>query len=379
MKKTILILALSLSVSSFAADKKKEKLPALMHQFYGSLLQMKPYMASVDDFKNEKNKEHVLQILTNLENKMETTEVSDLKAPGFDATFNLMARNLRDTKYLYERQIYEMAWNRFRATSQFCITCHDRLPKSTGKFQWPQLQGLETLSSESILKEADFFYIAHQYEPALKAYDHVIRNFKFDPKVDQSAILDHAYQRKIAFFARITRNPKEAIQSLKLDLKNQQLPLDTKKNIESWIYYFQAWAKEGQADPSKFSDTRLIEYSRNAIEKLSSGRRIAVSDPYVVDLLRVSGLLYERAFRKPKSAETPELLYLLGKAERDLAPIRVYSLPDVYFKECVYLAPKNAVAKQCLAEYELSMKQKHRTGASDYIDAGIEEMRKLVK
>jgi hypothetical protein len=163
-----------------------------------------------------------------------------------------------------------------------------------------------------------------------------------------NASLDIAYQRKIAFFARIQRDPKAAIASLKVDLKNKKLPLATKQNIQTWIHYFDLWMKEDQGDPAKLGDAGLVDYAKSVVESNTGGRRITVSDPYVVNLLRVSGLLYERVFQNPKSAQTAEMLYLLAKTERDLAPIRSYSLADVMLKECILMAPKTAIAKKVL-------------------------------
>jgi hypothetical protein len=263
MKKIIIFPLLLISILVFASGKKKENLPALMHLFYGTLLEMKPYMISLEDFKDPQNKAKVQTLLKGLEKKIDSTQVHDLKAPGFNVTYDLLAKHLRDTSYLYEKEIYDTAWNNLRATTQFCIACHDRLPKGVGKLSWPSDLKVNTLDSATLLREADFLYIGHQFEQALEIYDKIIRSYKAKTKPSEGpAGLDEAYQRKISYFARIQRNPEFAITSLKEDLKNQDLPLDTKKNIESWIYYFDLWKKEGKMDPSRLSDAGLVEYAR---------------------------------------------------------------------------------------------------------------------
>jgi hypothetical protein len=349
----------------------------MMHSFYSTLLELKPAIASLDEFKDPKNQPRIKELLKGMAAKIDQTTVKDLKAPGFNATYGLLAKHLRDTSYLYEKEIYDTAWNNFRATTQFCIACHDRLPKGTGTMNWPLDPSLQSKDTATRLREADFFYIGHQFDQALEVYDNVIRTFHSYPKAPERLDdLRIAYQRKIAFYSRIKRDPKAAIQSLKQDAKNEGLPLETKKDIETWIQYFDAWKKEGAQDPTKFSDSSLVDYARTIVEKSTGGRRITVSDPFVVNLLRVSGLLYERVFKKPKSSSTPEMLYLLAKCEQDLAPVRPYSLADIYYKECILQAPHTSVSKKCFSEYEVSVKQRFRTGASDYINQGIEALRK---
>lgn len=372
---------MGLTKAAWGAEKKKnESLPVLMHSFYATLIELKPFMVSLDDFKNPANKAKVQSLLTGLETKIDSTQVKDLKAPGFNVTYDLLARHLRDTSYLYEKEIYETAWNNVRATTQFCIACHDRLPKGTGKLSWPVDPQLKALPVAAQLREADFYYIGHQFEPALELYDSVIRSFQSDPKKPEALKdLELAYQRKIAYFARIQRRPQAAVDSLKLDLKNKGLPLDTQKNIEDWIRYFELWAQEGKSDPSLLKDGALVDYARQIVEKNVAGRRVSVSDPSVVNLLRVSGLLYERVFKQPKSSSSQEMMYLLARCEQDLAPIRSYSLADIFFRDCVLQDPKTSVAKKCFSDYEVSIKQRYRTGASDYINEGLESLRRLLK
>lgn len=380
MNKWILISILFLSLSVMAGEKKNQDLHMVMYSFYGSLSEMKPFMVSFDEYSNPKNKPKIMGLLKELQTKVETTQVRGFGTPAFRSTYELMGRHIKDTVYLYEKEIFDSSWIKFRSTTQFCLSCHDRLPKNTNQVKWSSDFKKEIKDPELLLKEADFLSIGHMYELAMEMYDQIIRNFKYDSNShEKTTVLDSAYQRKIAFFARIQRNPNQAIESLKLDLQNPNLPLETKRNIETWIHYFEVWKKEGKADPSKLNDESLIAYATDIIEQNTGGRRITVSDPYVVNLLRVSGLLYERAFKKSKSPYAAEILYLLGKAERDLAPIRSYALSDIYFRDCVLQAPKKPVAKKCFSEYEIAIKSRFRNGASEYIEASLEELRKKMK
>lgn len=356
------------------AKENKTQLPVLMHSFYNTLQELRPYMNSEEDFKNPKNQAKIKALLKGLESRVDDNQIKELSnKSGFGITYGLLGRHLKETNYLYEKEIYGAAQNNLKATTGFCIACHDRLPKPTAQESGPVVG--KTKSQDNLV-DAEFYYLAHQFDKALMVYDSLIQ--QYDDK-KKNIDLDQIYKRKIAYFSRIQRNPEAAMASLKLDLTNTHLPLETKQNLKDWIHYFDLWSKEGKSDPAKLSDQGLLDYARTEIEKNTGGRRIAVSDPYVVNLLRVSGLLYERVFKKPTSPQTAELLYLLAKCERDLSPLQNYSLADLYLKECVMQYPKNPIAKKCFADYELAMKQKLPNGMSEYINSSIEALRRVLE
>jgi hypothetical protein len=368
----ILLVLLLLSTLTANSKPRESNLPALMHSFYSTLQELRPYINSEEEFKNPKNREKVKALLKSLENKIDENEVKDLsKAAGFDVTYGLLGNHIRETNYLYEHEIYGPAHNNLRATTGLCIMCHERLPKPAS-LEYNTFIGKEKPVDN--LSDAEFYYIAHEFDQAMTIYDSVIRKYDGTPK---DFDFDQIYKRKIAFFARIQRNPKAAIANLKADIANAKLPSEVKRNLKDWIQYFEKWSKEGSKDPSKLSDKKFLEYVKAETEKYASGQKIQISDPYIVDLLRLSGLLYEKIFKKPNKAYAAEMLYLLAKCERDLSPIQKYSLSDIYLKECVISYPKSSVAKQCFNDYEISMKLKF-TSDSEYMKSSIEALRRLL-
>ncbi|HEY8272644.1 MAG TPA: hypothetical protein VIG33_17250, partial [Pseudobdellovibrionaceae bacterium] len=213
---------------------------------------------------------------------------------------------------------------------------------------------------------------AHDFDNALALYDSITQKYDGSPK---DFDFDQIYKRKIAYFARIQRNPKAAIANLKADAANSKLPKNVKKNLKDWIHYFESWSEEGAKDPAKLSNENFLAYAKAETDKNTSGRKISIADPAIVNLLRVSGLLYERVFKTPNVTSTPEMLYLLAKCERDLSPIQKYSLADIYLRECVLEFPKSSIAKKCFKDYEISLKQKV-TFDSDYIKGNIDFLRR---
>lgn len=375
MKTTFLALILSLVyLQSVKAQKKIEPLPGLMHSFYSTLFELKPYIVSQEKFADKKNKEKVGKLLSQLAEKVSNSSTPEItESIGFNFTYNLLAQHIRDTRYFYEREIYAVAYNHLKSTMGFCISCHDRLPKLT---QYKSGPSAFAAKKDSTLEDGEFYYIAHQFEEALTIFGSKIRGFKKD---EDPELLNRALVRKLNFYTRIAREPDDAIKSFSEDLKNKDLPKDIQNTLKNWIKEFTSWSNELKLKADPKSEAKFIEEAGAFINSHTSGIQINLSYPSLIKLLRISGQLYERAYNKNASEEKAEILYLLAKCERDLVSIRGYSLSDIYLKDCVVSFPKSKIAKKCFLDYELSMKQKFNSVDSEYLNKSIEVLRRMLE
>lgn len=197
-------------------------------------------------------------------------------------------------------------------------------------------------------------FITRRFDEALKAFDKLAREY---PKSPVSADeLVEVYRKKLAIFARIKRDPQMGIADLTEDLKNQNLPKDIRQNLKDWIEALNKW-QSSKDQPDRLSTEDLVKYVSKNIPPLLD-RKIAPSDPNLLLLLRLSGLLYERLYQEPNGAHTQELLYYLAVCERSLAPVYWYSVSEVYLKECVVKFPKQAYSKKCFDAYKENMEER---------------------
>lgn len=365
-------------VNSLNTDTKTVNIKALMHYFNGSLNNLKPYMTSLEAFQNPQNKDSIRNELIQLEKKISDSQPQEIaETTGFDLSYNLMARHLRDTIRLYDSKIYVQAWEKMNATTTFCISCHTRLPEKVN------LQILKDITVQGeqrpvqSLQDAEFYYLSHRYAHALEIYDEKIKNYPGNNLSPDE--LKKIYERKIAFYARVHRNPNDAIESLRQDLKNKKLPKEYQEHIKTWIAGFNYLKKESTKNLQQLSDQKLLSYAQNIISKSANGTQISITDPQAIPLLLSSGLLYERLFKNKNSDLVPDMLYALSQAERQLSTLRLYSLSDIYLAECVSKYPKAAVAKLCFQDYELSMKTKYGATIPDYINSSIDTLRKKLQ
>ncbi len=72
----------------------------------------------------------------------------------------------------------------------------------------------------------------------------------------------------------------------------------------------------------------------------------------MIAALKLSSVLYEYLNAYPTTPLKPDILYWLSLGEHRYHYQSMYSLPDLYLKQCVLEYPNNPVAKLCFAEYE---------------------------
>jgi hypothetical protein len=350
------------------------RLKSLMHTFYGQMIALKPYLVSDEKMKTAEGKKQVkksLDILTR-QIKKSPPETID-QAPGFRITYNLIGSHIQKTQEVFDRNQFEYTRMRLNAMTNFCVHCHAQIPsKSKSLISFAPFQA-DTF--EKSFENAEFLFVTRQYSLALSHLDELARKYP-DSNVDADQ-LTRLYRRKLAIFARVNRNPDAAITNLKQDLKNEKLPLDTKRNIESWIAAFEVLKKE-KANPEKMSDEKLLTYIEKNIPADMS-RRIAPDHSDAVNYLRFSGLLFERLMKIPESPLVPRMLYALALCEKYASEIYWYPMSEIYLKECVQKYPKTEFAKKCFKAYEKSMLDRAGTASdSEQIRQNIDALKKYL-
>ena len=332
----------------------KSDVKSLMHTFYVQMAKLRPYIVSEVKIKDPKATKEIDTALDEMLKRVKDALPEAVEStPGFRITYGLIESHLEKTKEVLGHGELEYARLRLNATTNFCIHCHTQIPESS--------KGGMNISSfidedeAPSMANAEFLFIFRRFDDALSQYDKLAREFpKSDVTSDQ---LNQLYSRKLAIFARIKRDAKEAVANLKEDLKNQELPADTRKNIQSWIAYFESWKKE-KINPAKLSDKELVKFVAEKVPD-GIGRKIAPDNPDAVNYLRLSGLLFERLMAKPTGTLVPEMLYQLARCEKHVSAIYWYPMGDIYLKECIQKYPRQAITKKCFAAYEQAMQDRY--------------------
>lgn len=334
------------------ASEEDGRIKALMHSFVLEFSKMSPYLVNEQVFTSAKGRETINESLKNLSSKIKSPPPGLKQSPGFRITYGLLADHLQKTQQAFDSGEMEYARMRVNGIGNLCAACHMQAPKIS---HFSAFEFVTERNKTVTFENAEFLFVIRRYDEVLPMLDKLVREYpKSSITSDQ---LNEAYRRKLAIFARVFKDPNAAIENLNQDLKNKEIPVDVRRNIESWLTTLNDWKKE-KVDPSKLKTPELIQYvSKNLPKDL--GRKIAPGSPQLLQVLRLSGLLYERLYRDDEGDQTQALLYYLAQCERSLAPLYWYSVNEIYLKECIVQYPKKSYSKKCYDAYREGMQERY--------------------
>ncbi|MGE0762598.1 MAG: tol-pal system YbgF family protein [Bdellovibrionales bacterium] len=324
----------------------------LMHSFVLEYAKMNPYLTSEKAFSSKEGQATIGKSLKVLAGKVKSTSPQLEGSPGFRITYGLLADHLQKTEQAFQSGEMDHARMRINGLGNLCAACHMQAPRIS---HFSAFEFVVERSQDVSFNNAEFLFVVRRYDEALAQYDKLVRDYpKSGLTPDQ---LSEVYRRKLAIFARVYRDPNAATENLSTDLKNKNLPIDVRRNIESWSTTLQSWKNE-KVDPAKLKTADLLTYtSKNLPVDLS--RKIAPDNPQLLHILRISGLLYERLYKDPASDNTQGLLYYLARCERSLAPLYWYPINEIYLKQCVVQYPKKSYSKRCFEAYREGMQERY--------------------
>lgn len=326
---------------------------ALMHTFVLEYAKLSPYLQSEQDFASSKGKETVKDSLNVLAKKVQRTPPPVLnESSGYKISYSLLSDHILKTKEVFERGELEYARMRMKGLGNLCSNCHMQVPRVSNFSAFEFVVGR---SQQVTYENADFLFTIRRYPEAAHLFDELIR--KYPESGISSDLLPSAYRQKLAVLVRVGRDAKVAEASLNEDLKNKNLPQDVRQNVISWLSAIEKWKAE-KTDPAKLSTAELIKFAERNIP-MDIGRKIAPGHPELLNLLRLSGLLYERLYSEKNTKNSQALLYYLARCERSLGPSYWYSINEIYLKECIVRFPKQAYSKRCFQAYEEGMRERY--------------------
>lgn len=354
-----------------------EDIRSVMHFFYDRLIELRPVITSEIEFSDPKNRKTIRLALADVEARLKNTKSAELlSGEGHQATVELFKRHLADTRESLDLGEITRAYQGVRMTTEFCVSCHTHLPQE-GMPQLDWKKDVLARDPKDVRQTADFYFVTRRYDYSLNIYNYLLREF---PKtVLQEADMRDIYRRKMVIYARIKRDPAGAIADLNEDLKNTQLPVSVRREIETWRQSFEGWLKEEvKAGGSKAGSLNPSPAQRAdaLLKELEGYRGPSDSQPYMVNLLKVSGFLYESLYQAKSSEEKARNLFHLGRVERILGQSSFVLLGDLYLKECVRTAPQSEWAAKCLTEYKTYLQWRYPPGTKRpaFLDQELKEL-----
>lgn len=318
----------------------------VMHKLKENLDVLRKYMAP-DKFVAKENSEIIEKTLHEITGYAKLAKHDPrMNDFGFRFSRKVLEEHIAETERVFRIGNKSYARWMLGSTLAVCASCHTQLPTASRSL-FP-LEEAQTFSSS--FEQAEYLFSTRAFDQSIPLFDKVISGFP-DNKASTEQ-LEKSLKRKVAYFARVTRDPKGGQVSLEESLKNKKIPGYVQRNVNAWIAVFREWTKKPTIDPQRATDKEFTSYIEKELKPQFWDKMIDADDPRVVSYLKASGLLYEYLYHHPMSEAKPQLLYWLSICDRRINQDFFFSLADLYLRECITQFPSHPVAKKCYGEYE---------------------------
>jgi hypothetical protein len=340
---TGLVLAQSESKTS-----NKESVPPVMYGFLSNILELQPYLYSMDAFVSDKNQKFVGEHLKNFSDLSEQLKKHDrLQTPGFQVPAKIIIKQLNDVSETYQAGHREFAWRSLRSTLRSCSQCHAQVPQSFKNLQGPTW----TFNNENLPKDpmelGDFWFMIRVYDKAFNQFAKVVSMYG-KKEVDQFKI-KKALRNILTIKLRIEQSPEEALNYLNQINNVKSFPKYLRQDIEAWknelvILKMLPPMDVKTMDVKEFE--KVIEDVLRSVYPIPrEGRSKEVALEYG------SGLLFDFINHRPKQA-SQRIYYWLGVSIIELERFDFNSFGDPYLKTCIEKFPPSPISEECYTALE---------------------------
>jgi hypothetical protein len=350
----------------------------VMDQLMQQVFILKPFIASEASFNDPANAARIsdaLQKMVSLSRQVNHDE--RIKGTGFQVPAALLTQQLEDVDTVFNKGSKDYALGNLRSTLGVCMSCHTQLPAVSTQFS--TMNQSQVLSNQ--FEEAEFLFLIRNFDAAMKLYAELIQGYPLN-KADPDD-LEKAVYRQMFYYVRVARDMQGLSSMLRRNSANQQLPERLQNQIKDLITAVDAAQGDEYRHFTEAQEADLRNYAETQLSEELRGDFSMNSPENVIAALKFSSVLYEYLDAHPTTPLKPDILYWLSFSERRYLYQSMYSLPDLYLKQCVLDYPKSPVAKQCLAEYEalitLGFTGSSGTHIPDDVWQELKRMRSLVE
>lgn len=361
-----LVLCFFVLVSAYSQASTKNSMQEVLNQY----LKLIPFMYA----NTEHNDKEIEKQLSLLEKALEQADHTRMvKRANFAPSMEIVQDSLKDIQRIHKKGNEDYAKYRAKKLMGVCISCHSQLPnKSFGKIS-TENENIEKYV-KSFHDKAMVAYFLRDYKVAIEFFQQDLKeklNEKDESSVDSTLL-------GIVKISIINLNDEKNLKSYLTGLvESKQLPKGISSDVESWIMSLE------KATPWKEKEA----YSESEIKKIIKNHLIPFEDELLtytlyknaIDIYRIKALLAHFAVQKPTTILMPEILYWTGLIEGQKSSLYLYSLGELYLKECVERFPKSSIAPKCYKAYEELMILGYTGSAGTHLPKDIQEQLKKMK
>ncbi len=327
------------AAGSIAKEDAKAKVTQAMRLNFGALMTLQPLVASPARFADPANAITVRDQLDILQRTPHVFAAGTLKGePGLAAVAHLFRDYLRTVRRHFESGQVDLARGQLRTLSEFCFSCHTRLPESA---DFQDLDKQVTTLGLSPLEDADLTAATRQFDLALEKYRRALKQ-----DVEGEAA-NFAWLRSARYALRLTVRVKHNLDAAEKIVQaleaRPHVPDDVKDTVLAWRRDLTVW-KADPFQPATASPQALVTKARELIGRADGWLFSELPD---IPLLRATGYLHEALARAPNGAQRPEALFLLGLAASGPFDPFLWDMGHLYFQACIEENPRTPIARRC--------------------------------
>jgi hypothetical protein len=351
---SLVVYFIFLSTQSFAESKpKKEFLPNTavrhkMNNISGIIRGLGPYIASEQEFTNEKNKSFIQKNLTELTDLFKNLKAHPvINTLGLSINQKVMTEQLQQTVTLFTTDKRSQARAKFNASLNLCVSCHMQSPgQSLAKlFQDKDIKKMKINKFEKV----ELYYISRDYEKAMSLYDQFLMKSK---KTDDDEFIYKALERELIYYVKIKKNFAEGKAQFDKYLKAKILNEKVTDEIKEWSRTLGEKSLWDGFNPATVKEEEMEKFMKGFIADDEQGPIFTMTNSSEVYDLNLSSILMDYYNAYPDTKLGGRILYWLAILDKRINDDLFFSLGDFYLLSCMEKFSKDPVARECYDTYE---------------------------
>ena len=348
-------------------------LPVKMQQLRGVLEEILPIAVRRGPFENQDERDkfrEALKDFNQMTHHLPEKQSLDPSKPTLDPSLVFIGRELAsETKRALDQLRVGNERNAkrlVREITSYCIACHTT--SQTGPMFSARATKKATRGMDEFEK-AQFYTATRRFDAALDTYRRVVRNDKLAK--ERSIVWHDSVANALTIAVRYKRDPEVAGQIVQRALKQKNTAQFFRRDLSHWLESIEQWRKEKPVKSKTLADWigRLTAMVNTAQRK----QMYPADRAATVEFLRASAIGHEAIRSFPKSSRTSEVLYQLGVSYRALDDLGMWGLHNLYFEECVRLAPGQEIARRCYELYEQSVFENYSGSGGMHLPFEVEQ------
>lgn len=349
-----------------------EEIRALMGQIFESLQTLLPLSVS-DAYADPRNRARIDSALERLAtNAGALASHGRQKDAGFAYLGHHLAEDARSIQTSYESGDLERSRFLLQQLTEYCITCHSRLPSPGDAAVSEHFVDHGTLAALPLEERASLLIATRRFDEALATLERLFASRSVHAAELLSPLTDY-----LIVSIRVKGDRKRPLETLQTFSRRPDLWRNLRLDVARWIADLKQLSQEELSGADPATAKRLLEEAKTMIS--FPGDRAALVH-YVV----ASGILhrYAEAHARDASPDLAETYYYLGLVESRIGRDYWISQSGMFLESSIRLAPGEPFAEQAYAllEEEIILGYSGSGGVHvpPDLEQNLDELRRLI-